>query len=38
MLYITNDNNTFIKNIIKMFIKKIFRIYKIFALIIFNRN
>ena len=38
ILYTTKNNNTFIKNIIKMLIKKIFRIYELLTLIIFNRN
>ena len=38
VLYITKNNNTFIKSIIKMLIKKVFRIYKLSALIIFDRG
>ena len=32
------NNNTFIKNIIKMLIKKVFYIYKLLTLIMFNRD
>ena len=38
ILYTTKNNNTFIENIIEMFIKKVFRIYELLALIIFDRD
>ena len=38
VLYIINNNNTFIESTIEMFIKKIFRLYELFVLIILNRN
>ena len=38
VLYTIDNNNTFIKNIIKMFIKKVFRIHELFALIMFDRD
>ena len=38
ILYIINDNNIFIENTIEMLIKKIFRIYKLFILIMFDRD
>ena len=38
VLCTTKNNNTFIKNIIEMFIKEIFRIYELSASIIFDRD
>ena len=38
VLYITKNNNTFIKSIIEMFIKKVFRIYELSITIIFDRG
>ena len=38
VLYITKDNNIFIKNIIKMLIKKKIYIYELLILIMFNRG
>ena len=38
ILYTTKDNNTFIKNTIEMFIKKVFRLYELSASIMFNRD
>ena len=38
VLYITKNNNTFIKSIIKMFIKKVFYIYELLTLIMFDRG
>ena len=38
VLYTTKNNNIFIKNIIKMLIKEIFRIYELLTLIMFDRN
>ena len=38
VLYTTKNNNTFIKNIVKMLIKKVFRIYKLLTLIMFDRG
>ena len=38
VLYTTKNNNIFIKNTIKMLIKKIFRIYELSTLIIFDRG
>ena len=34
----TKNDNTFIKNIIEMLIKKVFRIYKLSTLIMFDRD
>ena len=38
ILYTTKNNDTFIENIIKMFIKEVFRIYELLILIMFDRN
>ena len=38
ILYTTKNNNTFIKSIIKMFIKKIFYIYELSTSIMFDRG
>ena len=38
MSYTINDNNTFIKSIIKMLILKVTYIYELYILIIFDRN
>ena len=38
VLYTTKNNNTFIKSIIEMFIKKVFYIYELSILIIFDRG
>ena len=38
VLYTIKNNNTFTKSIIKMFIKKVFRIYELLTLIEFNRG
>ena len=38
VLYTTKNNNTFIKSIIKMLIKKIFYIHELSTLIMFNRD
>ena len=36
VLYTTKNNNIFIKSIIEMLIKKVFRIYKLLTSIIFD--
>ena len=36
VLYTTENNNTFIKNIIEMFIKKIFRLHELLTSIMFD--
>ena len=36
--YTAENNNIFIKSIIKMLIKKVFHIYELSTLIIFDRN
>ena len=38
ILCMINDNDIFIKSIIEMLIKKIFRIYELFVLIMFDRG
>ena len=38
VLCIMKNNNTFIKNIIEMLIRKIFRIYELSTLIMFDRG
>ena len=38
VLYITKNDDIFIKNIIEMLIREIFRIYKLLTLIMFDRG